>query len=151
MATTDSKESPIEEISYGLYHKPYPSTVHATIEPDSIAHIGDEQNAIDFLVPEGTLVLAPRSGKVIAVKEDSHIGGPDEKFADQANYIVLDHGGGETSILVHLAPASVIVKPGETVLAGQQIARQGSTGWTYAPHIHFGVYRNRKTVKIRFI
>lgn len=137
--------------SYYCYRKPFPDTVSERIESNSIAHVGDECFAVDFLVAEGTLVLAAADGVVLAIKDDSDVGGPDEEYADAANYVILHHGCGETSIVIHLKKQSVRVCVGQEVKAGDVLAFQGSTGWTYEPHIHFAVYRNRVTVPIRFL
>lgn len=171
----------------GLYRRPFPFTrcrfpffLPSRIEPNSVAHVGRDKHAIDFLVPEGTSICAPRDGIVLSVKDDSDRGGPDRAFEHDANYIVIDHtsptfkvmgysrlawsdeelGGGhnpvvdedegQSSIIVHLAKGSARVKVGDHVHAGQVIARQGSTGWTYAPHIHFAVYQNGTSVPVRF-
>lgn len=144
---------------------PFPQEIPVSIEPESIAHVGRDRHAVDFLVPEGTPVLAPHDGFVIEVKQDSTVGGPDEHFADHANYVVLGRLlPGETvastlmvgradprnSILIHLQAGSVTVRRNQIVQAGQPIARQGSTGWTYAPHIHIAAYKDGDTVPIRF-
>lgn len=134
----------------GKYHRPFPDSVHISIEPDSTTHTGRDLWAIDFLVPEGTPVLCPRNGEIIAVKSDSDAGGADEKFADDANHIVIAHDGGESSVLIHLQKDSALVKVGDFVFRGHIIAKQGSTGWTYAPHIHFAVFKNGKTIPVRF-
>jgi murein DD-endopeptidase MepM/ murein hydrolase activator NlpD len=42
----------------------------------SPAHTGNLRNAIDFIVPENTPVLAAAAGIVTYVKDDSNIGGP---------------------------------------------------------------------------
>ncbi|MFZ0512651.1 MAG: hypothetical protein WAM14_13670 [Candidatus Nitrosopolaris sp.] len=42
----------------------------------SPAHAGNLRNAIDFIVPENTPVLAAANGIVTSVKDDSTIGGP---------------------------------------------------------------------------
>lgn len=132
------------------YQRPFPKNVPINVEPNSISHVGRDQHAVDFLVAEGTIVCAPRTGKIIGLKQDSEVGGADKKFENDANYVIIDHGDQETSILIHLQKDSVSVKMGDTVRAGQIIARQASTGWTYDPHIHFAVYCLGRTIPIRF-
>jgi murein DD-endopeptidase MepM/ murein hydrolase activator NlpD len=63
------------------------------------------------------------------------------KSADAAagDYVIINHGGGEYSLYAHLQPGSVRVKPGETVKAGQPIAKLGSSGNSTEPHLHFQV------------
>ncbi len=121
-------------------------------ECDTKTHTGRDKYAVDFLVAEGTPVCVPREGRVILAKSDSDLGGPSQRFENDANYVVLDHGDGQTSFLAHLCKGSLKVKIGEAVLAGQVIALQGSTGWTTEPHIHFAVYDKQLgvTIPIRF-
>ncbi len=139
-----------EPESRAVYRYPFPDNVPLNIEPDSIAHTGVDKYAVDFLVPEGTLVLAPRAGSVFAIEQCHDMGGPDEQFADRANYVMIVHSDNERSILIHLKKDSVRIKLGAYVESGDVIAAQGSSGWTYEPHIHFAVYRNGSSVKIRF-
>lgn len=136
--------------SLGLYGRPFPDTVPVILELRSPGHVGKNRFAVDFLVPEGTKVLAPRGGVVIGLKDDSDQGGPHRRFQHYGNFINISHRDGEWSQLIHLAKGSIRVKLGQEVKAGEIIAQQGFTGWTYEPHIHFAVYRNGESVKIRF-
>ncbi|MBI2054527.1 MAG: M23 family metallopeptidase [Candidatus Sungbacteria bacterium] len=106
----------------------------------SPAHIGPYAHAIDFLMPPGSVVLAPRGGRVIAMKDDGRLGGPSRSFAEHANYVTLAHGQNEFSELVHLAPASIRVSVGQWVEEGDPLCLTGLTGWLYEPHLHFMVF-----------
>jgi hypothetical protein len=53
------------------------------------------------------------------------------------NHIILDIGGGLYAMYAHLIKGSLLVKPGDKVAKGQQIARLGNTGNSSAPHLHF--------------
>ena len=46
----------------------------------SPAHLGRLENAVDFVAPEKTTVLAAAPGTVTYVKDDSEIGGPSVNF-----------------------------------------------------------------------
>ena len=137
-------------ISIGKYAYPIPAEISIDIEPESITHIGRDKYAIDFLIPEETAVLSARDGTVHEVVEIYDVGGSEEKFAKFANYILIRHEDDEFSFYVHLGKDSAEVITGELVKEGQTIARQGSTGYTYEPHLHFAVFRNGETVRIRF-
>ena len=139
-----------ERISTGKYAYPIPSEVPINIEPQSITHVGRDKYAIDFLIPEGTAVLAARDGTVHEVVEIFNVGGPEEEYAEFANYILIRHEDGEFTIYIHLKQNSAKVITGESVKEGQIIALQGSTGYTYEPHLHFAVFRNGETVRVRF-
>ena len=58
------------------------------------------------------------------------------------NHVLIRHASGELSLYAHLLKNSVCVKAGETVRAGQQVGRVGSSGSSYLPHLHFHVMRN---------
>lgn len=60
--------------------------------------------------------------------------------------IVLDHGGGIQTRYLHSYENGLLVRVGEQVSAGQQIARTGSSGQSTGCHLHFGVYVNGSPV-----
>lgn len=53
------------------------------------------------------------------------------------NHIVMDLGDGVYALYAHLIKGSLLVKPGDKVKKGQQIAKLGNTGNSNAPHLHF--------------
>lgn len=123
------------------YQLPVPKdTLIAIDRTSSPAHIGKLRNAVDFLVPENTPVLAAADGVVTFVKNDSRTGGPSIEYWLDSNFIVLRHSHGEYSRYDHLAYKSAKVRIGQQVKAGQPIARTGMTGFTYVPHLHFHVF-----------
>ncbi len=60
-----------------------------------------------------------------------------EIFWGYGKHIVVDHGNHITSIYGHLDKIYVI--PGEKVIPGQIIGREGETGWATGPHLHFQI------------
>ncbi|OIO48112.1 MAG: hypothetical protein AUJ33_00325 [Parcubacteria group bacterium CG1_02_40_25] len=117
------------------------------VSPQS--HIGPYKHAIDFLVPDGTKILAAADGKVVEFCECHSVWGDDEKFRDKLNFITLEHANGEYSQCCHLAWRSVSdlgLQKGDKVLAGQQIGIVGKTGWTDREHLHFLVFRIDKLI-----
>ncbi|MFN9870643.1 MAG: M23 family metallopeptidase [Cyanobacteriota bacterium] len=79
---------------------------------------------LDLIVPEGTAVLAVRAGRVIRVDAISGYG----------LTVLIDHGGGWSSLYAHLRHASVA--EGDTVGSGQPIGVVGQSGNASTPHLH---------------
>ncbi|MER5987778.1 M23 family metallopeptidase [Streptomyces sp. NPDC001787] len=53
------------------------------------------------------------------------------------NHVVLDLGEGVFALYAHVRHGSLQVKAGDTVRAGQQLARCGNSGNSTEPHVHF--------------
>lgn len=121
-----------------------------------LSHRGAEQYTVDFGMPVGTPVHAARDG-VVALAEDSHdVGCWREECGRLANFIVLLHADGTTGEYFHLQRASVQVRLGQHVERGELLAFSGNTGYTTAPHLHFGVYRTERdgqtqSLAVRFL
>ncbi|MBN2722485.1 MAG: peptidoglycan DD-metalloendopeptidase family protein [Deltaproteobacteria bacterium] len=82
---------------------------------------------IDLNVPEGTPIVATLGGKIKVARNVNGYG----------NAIYIDHGNGLQSRYGHAS--KLLVKEGEEVKAGQQIALSGNTGLSDGPHLHFEV------------
>lgn len=106
----------------------------------------------------GQPVVAPRDGTVVRVEnnivDNDPVGVPNEK--DMAgNYVVIDHGNGEYSMLAHFKKGSVVVKKGDVVKQGQLLGECGNSGNSSEPHIHFQVsdkpqFEEGMSIRIRF-
>lgn len=100
-----------------------------------------DMRALDFDLREGTPVHASRVGVVVAVKQDSRVGGPGPRFAELGNYVHVLHFDATWAVYAHLQPGSVKVRLGQQVNAGQVLALSGHTGQAAGPHLHFAAYR----------
>jgi murein DD-endopeptidase MepM/ murein hydrolase activator NlpD len=119
------------------------------------SHKGSNKYAIDWKMPEGTLVCAARGGTVVKAKNDSNQGGASIKFDRFNNYVLIRHDDGTLAHYCHLKKDSVTVKPGQRVTTGEVIARSGNTGFSSGPHLHFCVFktkdgRMRQSLPVRF-
>jgi hypothetical protein len=129
-------------------HLPWPASQRVYVTQDCNDsccgdHVGFNGYSWDFAAQSPFDVLAPRAGTVVHVKMSSNHGGDDASEVDSANYLVLDHGDGTYTVMLHLAYNSLdpSVRCGSFVRAGQRLARTGSTGWSSGNHLHFQVNR----------
>jgi hypothetical protein len=99
--------------------------------------------SLDLAVPEGTPVIAARDGVIMQIEEDFRANGNDvSRFGDRANYVRVLHDDGSMAVYAHLAPHSVLFRPGDRVHTGNFLAKSGDTGFSSGPHLHFSVQRN---------
>lgn len=92
--------------------------------------------AVDLANRSKPPVWAAAAGTVIEASTGTYGGG-------YGNYIVIDHGGGLTTLYAHLE--EVYVSEGNIVSQGQVIGKMGNTGRVYGPtgiHLHFEVIKN---------
>ncbi|MCZ8436513.1 peptidoglycan DD-metalloendopeptidase family protein [Achromobacter xylosoxidans] len=82
---------------------------------------------LDFAAPPGTPILAASGGVVLEAKFHPGYG----------NMVEIDHGDGLITRYAHAS--SLMVKQGQLVERGQQVARVGSSGRSTGPHLHFEV------------
>lgn len=114
-------------------------------------HVGSNKWAWDFAAWDGGAfdVVAPQAGTVVHVKMSSGHGCGDSKCVNDANYLVIDHGDGTQTTLLHLAQGSLdpSVRCGAFVRRGQRLARTGSTGWSTGVHLHVERDQVKKNLK----
>jgi len=60
--------------------------------------------------------------------------------------IAIDHGAGVTTRYLHMYDSGMLVQVGDKVVAGQQIARVGSSGESDGCHLHFVTQLNGQNV-----
>lgn len=86
----------------------------------------------DFAVPTGTPVVSIGAGTVVKAGPNGAGDGP-----AYGNAVVIKHNNGKYSQYAHLS--TVNVSAGQTVKAGQLIAKSGNTGNSSGPHLHFEI------------
>ncbi len=62
------------------YRMPVPQNLLQRIDRSSPAHVGNLRNAVDFIVPSDTPVLAAADGTITYVQDDSNVWGPDPSY-----------------------------------------------------------------------
>jgi murein DD-endopeptidase MepM/ murein hydrolase activator NlpD len=79
---------------------------------------------VDIAAPQGSLVSAPVSGRVLLTHDDMYFSG---------GTLIIDHGHGVTSTFIHLY--KILVREGDRVEQGQTIAEIGASGRATGPHL----------------
>jgi len=89
---------------------------------------------IDFGAPKGTPVYAVADGIVLTATNQRSYG----------KVVVIKHANGYRTLYAH--NSQLLVKPGQTIHAGDRIAKVGSTGRSTGSHLHFEVHRSGERV-----
>jgi len=90
---------------------------------------GSYHGGADVAVPTGTPVRAPADGVVILATA--------RPFTLEGNLLMIDHGSGLNSAILHLS--RIDVRVGDHVRQGQPVALSGATGRATGPHVHWGL------------
>ena len=101
---------------------------------DSVTQIESFHNGIDIKGESGDPVKAALDGKVIARGFNSSYG----------NYIILEHSGNYRSLYAHLEKSTA--QKNDRVRQGDIIGELGMTGYTRIPHLHFSLFKGKKSI-----
>ncbi|MCF5720329.1 M23 family metallopeptidase [Pseudomonas syringae] len=93
--------------------------------------------AMDIAMPEGTPIIAARSGMVVRTENEQIGRGSDAS----GNFVRVRHDDGTEGVYLHLKQGSVSVRTGQRVTVGSPLALSGNTGNSSGPHLHFVVQR----------
>lgn len=94
------------------------------------ARWGSTHTGTDLGAPTGTAIKAAASGTVLFSGWKGTLG----------KFIVVNHGNGIQTYYAHCS--SLLVSAGDSVSAGQVIAKVGNTGRSTGPHLHFEIRLN---------
>lgn len=113
----------------------------------------------------GKHILCPGDGIVVGVVNDlpdnpfhvppsfdvgAHIRNPEtEMMKHFGNYVEVDHGNHEFSLLGHMQKGSVQVKTGNKVAKGELVGRIGTSSDSFSPHIHYQLQNGKGLLKSR--
>ena len=89
----------------------------------------------DISAPIGANFIAANSGIVIKAGWNNAYG----------NMVIIDHGGGVSTLYAH--GSEILVQVGQTVQKGDPVLKVGSTGYSTGPHAHFEVRIDGKYVQ----
>lgn len=99
-----------------------------------VTHRIAPHHGTDFAMAAGTMIKSPAAGKVVQVSQNPFAG----------RYVVIDHGDGIKTRYLHLTRS--LVRQGDTVKMGAQLALSGSSGRVTGPHLHYEVLLNNRAV-----
>lgn len=90
---------------------------------------------VDIGAPMGANFIAANDGIVTYAGDNTAYG----------NMVIIDHGGGITTLYAH--GSEILVEVGQTVFQGTPILKVGATGYATGPHAHFEVRINGEYVQ----
>lgn len=128
-----------------------------TIEKNYHASLTDQRFAIDVVQLEngstfsenglrnedyhcfGDTLYAPGQGQIVEMENLVPENIPQQTNKNQlfGNYVIIDHGNDEYSVLAHLMKNSITATVGDTVAKGQVIGLVGNSGNSTEPHLHY--------------
>ena len=124
-----------KKYSGGTMKWPVPSSYNVTsafgMRRHPILKKNKMHTGIDIGASKGVSIVAANSGTVIVAGNSGN---------GYGNMVVIDHGGGITTLYAHAS--KLLVKVGDEVKSGEVIAKVGSTGLSTGPHLHFEVRVN---------
>jgi murein DD-endopeptidase MepM/ murein hydrolase activator NlpD len=96
---------------------------------------------VDYAAPTGTPIMAAGDGRVSFVGLRGGYG----------RVVVLEHGGGVSTLYGHMSRFVQGLRTGERVKQGSAIGFVGSSGAATGPHLHYeyrvnGIHKNPRTV-----
>ena len=89
---------------------------------------------VDISAPIGASFIAAANGIVTKATYNFAYG----------NMVIIDHGGGVQTLYAH--GSEIMVQLGQTVSAGTEVLKVGSTGYSTGPHAHFEIRINGQTI-----
>lgn len=87
----------------------------------------------------GLPVKSPGDGVVVVAQDGVPDNEPNKTRGGSlyGNYVVIDHGTGEYSLIAHMQKGSLRVKVGDHLDPGQLLGFTGNSGMSTEPHIHY--------------
>jgi murein DD-endopeptidase MepM/ murein hydrolase activator NlpD len=102
----------------------------------------DSHEGYDWLLPEGTPLLAVAEGTVNFAGEGGSFYCPTLSRNVTGLYVYIRHADQQIALESHYAHLSrVDVANGASVMQGQLVGLSGNTGCSAVPHLHYAVYR----------
>jgi murein DD-endopeptidase len=128
-----------EELEQRLQDSPIDDYEQVT----SLLRDGRRHKGVDFKAPEGTPVRAPFDGVITRRNWN---------FRGNGNSLELREASGRrTALFLHLSELPSQIQPNTRVKKGQEIAKSGNTGRSFAPHLHYQLMASETKVLDPFV
>lgn len=112
------------------------------VSADEFAPGGPRVRNEDFAT-WGEPILAPAPGIVAAVRDGIRDNSPgeinDDPTVSMGNFVSIDHGNGEFSVLGHLQMGSLRISVGDRLQSGEVVGSAGNSGNSNGPHLHYNL------------
>lgn len=109
-------------------------TSHYGMRVHPITNAYKLHTGMDVSAPIGAGFVAAANGMVSKATYNTAYG----------NMVIIDHGAGVQTLYAH--GSEIMVELGQTVSAGDEILKVGSTGYSTGPHAHFEIRINGQTI-----
>jgi len=98
--------------------------------------------------PDGThndgINIAAREGEAVHAADAGVVAYAGNELRGYGNLVLIKHAGGYMTAYAH--NSSLLVKRGDVVTRGQEIAKAGATGTVASPQLHFEIRRGTKAL-----
>lgn len=130
------EEASKEGTAPGILVRPVPGAITSSfgMRVHPILGYARMHTGIDMSAPYGQTIRAAASGRVILAGT----------YGGYGNTVIIDHGGGMTTLYAHQSELSVSY--GQEVAAADTIGYIGTSGLSTGPHLHFEVRLSGKPV-----
>ena len=107
---------------------------------EAVTYEGNQKQNKSYYI-YGRDVIAPANGRIADTLDGIPDAIPSESHYDfkqpAGNFVVIDHGNNEFSMLAHLKNGSIVFGKGDLVVAGDIIGSVGNSGNSTEPHLHY--------------
>lgn len=115
-----------------------------TVLKDGLPFSGDGSKNEQYYC-YGKPVAAPADGAVVLISNSfaDNVPGRSDQPLPVGNRVLISHGNGEYSLLMHLKQNSIKVKSGDKVKQGDIVAECGNSGNSPAPHLEYRLQNSK--------
>ena len=137
----DNFKKVMEAIDEGHGLPPMSNPLHSFSYARTGASVGEKINPFyKVAVFHGGLDLISQQGDPVYAAADGTVKDVDHSSKGLGNVVTISHGGGYVTRYAHLE--NTRVSRGQKVTRGKQIGQVGMSGNSFAPHLHYEVFKD---------